>query len=98
MTREDVGRQLDAYREATCRLKSGEVYKKATEIIVMHGVADAMERMPERGRRAMERAGADKTLEGCAQHVMAEARKTLGGHGDLPPEEMLRLILEYFVG
>lgn len=97
MKREDVKRQLDAYREKTCKLTGGQIYQKATEIIVMHGVADAIGRIPERGWRMIERAGADKTLEGCAQHVMHEARRTLGGHGDLPPEEMMRLITEYFL-
>ena len=98
MTREDVKAQLQAYRTKTCALTSGQVYERATEIITIHGIADAMERIPERGWRAIERAGKDKTLAGCAAHVVREARKTLGGHGDLPPEEMLRLIMAYFAG
>lgn len=98
MTRNDIKRQLQAYRTKTCALTSAQVYERATEIITIHGIADAMERIPERGWRAIERAGNDKTLEGCAGYVVREARKTLGGHGDLPPEEMLRLIMEYFAG
>lgn len=98
MKKDDLKKQLDAYRAKICKMPGGEIYNKATEIITINGVAWAMEQMGERAWRAIERAGNDKTLVGCAGYVMSEARKTLGGHGDLPPEEMTRLIGAYFAG
>lgn len=98
MKKEELQKQLNAYREKTCKLPGGQIYQMATEIITIHGVAWAMENMSERAWKVIERANEKKTLEGCAKYVMNEARKSLGGNGDLPPEEMTRLIGAYFAG
>lgn len=98
MKKADLKQQLEAYRAKVCKMQSAQVYQKATEIVTMHGVAWAMENMGERAWKVIERADVKKTLEGCAGYVMQKARKSLGGHGDLPSEEMSRLIGAYFAG
>ena len=101
MTTENLKKQMDEYRKVTKAKSGGEVYTLSQEIIFMEGIAahiDALCKQDVSVGDAIEAAGEDKTLQGCAKHLMAHAKKNIGNHGDLPSGDMAMLIWDYFMG
>lgn len=101
MTMNDLKKQLEEYRTQMKAKPGAQVYTASQEIIFIEGIAahlDALCKQDVGVKAAIEAANTSKSLIGCAKHCMERARKSIGGHGDLPAEDMAMLIWEYFAG
>ncbi len=100
MTLEALRKEMDTYRTETKKKSGDQVYPMSQEIIFMEGIAAHLQTLCREDAAvadAIAAAGERKTLIGCAKHCMAQAKKQIGNHGDLPSGDMAMLVWDYFM-
>lgn len=90
-----VRAELDAYREATCKLDGRTVYQKSPEILFTEAAADRLQFLakdPDMAKLIMT----GGTLKGCVESLVAYAKRDIGNGGEMPEEEFRAAIRDYY--